>query len=216
MIISVEQIRAARALLSWSQNELSERAGINKNTVAAIETGKNVPHQDTYRKIVGAIESAGIEFLEHDGVRKRPTDRLLMLKGTNGLREFYDDVYDVAKNAGGNFCIFNGVPDLIVQSLGSEFYDSHSSRMSKVKGNFNFKVIIEQGDTNFIGAGFAEYKWFPKKDFHQKTIYIYGDKVAFLSWEQEPFVIIIQEKEIAQSQRILFRTVWDAAENIPP
>lgn len=69
------QIKAARALLAWGQEELAEAAGINVQTVKRMEgmDGAVRGHRDTIRKIQRAMEDAGVEFLGDGapGVRLR-------------------------------------------------------------------------------------------------------------------------------------------------
>lgn len=76
---SVGQIRAARALLGWSQTELASRAGLSLPTVKRVE-GDFGPHvtEETRVKLKRALENAGIEFIDENGgglgVRlKKPT-----------------------------------------------------------------------------------------------------------------------------------------------
>jgi transcriptional regulator with XRE-family HTH domain len=57
------QIRAARSLLRWTKIDLAERAGINRRTVANIESGKHMPNRPTVEFIRRAFEAAGIEFV---------------------------------------------------------------------------------------------------------------------------------------------------------
>jgi transcriptional regulator with XRE-family HTH domain len=68
------QLRAARALLGMDQAELAKRAGVDINTVRNLEGRGPDPlggRVDTLRKVQGALERAGIEFLNHGqpGVR---------------------------------------------------------------------------------------------------------------------------------------------------
>ena len=62
------QIRAARALLGWSQTILARAAGIGLSTLQRIEQGKGVVkgNFDTVLKIQKALENAGIRFSEDD------------------------------------------------------------------------------------------------------------------------------------------------------
>ena len=74
-IVIGAQIRAARSLLGWSQDELASAAGIHLNAVAyweqtvGIPIGRHEPH--ACRKIAEALRCAGVEFIGHakPGVR---------------------------------------------------------------------------------------------------------------------------------------------------
>ena len=64
------QIRAARALLGWSQGELARRAGLGLATLQRIEQNEGVlkGNFSTILKIQRAFEKAGIHFIEeHEG-----------------------------------------------------------------------------------------------------------------------------------------------------
>ena len=71
MSISMQQIRAARALLGWSQAELAANAQVGRATIAAFESGAtNSMQPRLMRDVVNALERAGIEFLDPiEGVR---------------------------------------------------------------------------------------------------------------------------------------------------
>ncbi len=62
------QIRAARALLGWSQDQLARRAGVGLATLQRIEQAKGVVKGNfsTILKIQKALEQAGIRFTEDD------------------------------------------------------------------------------------------------------------------------------------------------------
>ena len=62
------QIRAARALLGWSQSELAHRAGVGLATLQRIEQHEGIlkGNFSTILKIEGALEEAGIHFIEGD------------------------------------------------------------------------------------------------------------------------------------------------------
>ena len=67
-VVTVEQIRAARGLLGWSQSELAVRAGLSLPTVKRLEGGFGPRVSDEARaKLQRAIESAGIDFIEENG-----------------------------------------------------------------------------------------------------------------------------------------------------
>ena len=65
---SGRQIRAARALLGWSQAELASFAGISTPTVGRIEakTGPVGGRIDTAVKLIRTLEAAGIVFVSEE------------------------------------------------------------------------------------------------------------------------------------------------------
>lgn len=206
---TVEQIRAARAFLGWNQDALAEHSGLSQTGIARIENGTNHPNAASTKKIIKAFDKFDVEFIGENGVKKR-TNEVRTLQGTQGFREFMDDVYEVAKTQGGELCIFNGRPILFKKFLGEEWYAHHANRMKKIKEKFNFKIIVEEGNNVLIATDFAEYRWFPKQMFNEQTIYVYGSKLAFLTFKEDDMHIkILDQKVFADSLRILFNIAWN-------
>lgn len=58
------QIRAARALLGWSQGYLADGIKISRSTIADLESGKRQPHEATVFVLLSELAAAGIEFTE--------------------------------------------------------------------------------------------------------------------------------------------------------
>ncbi|MGA7323693.1 MAG: helix-turn-helix transcriptional regulator [Rhodomicrobium sp.] len=72
--MEIEQLRAARALLGWSQSDLAARAGLSRPTVKRAETEGDTPVSDEAKaKMKAALEAAGVEFTNGNapGVRLR-------------------------------------------------------------------------------------------------------------------------------------------------
>jgi transcriptional regulator with XRE-family HTH domain len=63
-VISNLQIRAARALLGWSQTKLAEEAGLSVITVKRLEASDEQfqARFDTVMKVKDAVERAGVVF----------------------------------------------------------------------------------------------------------------------------------------------------------
>ena len=63
-MLSVEQIKAARAFLGWSAEDLAKVSGVGATTLRRYEMGSGVPSANvsTLSKIKLALEKAGIEF----------------------------------------------------------------------------------------------------------------------------------------------------------
>ncbi|MEA3398892.1 MAG: hypothetical protein U9R00_00035 [Patescibacteria group bacterium] len=78
------------------------------------------------------------------------------------------------------------------------------------------KVIIEKSDYSLKlkkkdKKEHRETRFFPKKISLNSATHIYGDKVAVFSLDGPLFGIIIENKEIAESQRTIFQILWKRA-----
>ena len=66
--ITIEQIRAARALLGWSQTELAERAGLSLPTVKRVEINSDLRVSlEARQRLRVALEEGGVEFIDENG-----------------------------------------------------------------------------------------------------------------------------------------------------
>ena len=67
-MITIEQLRAAWALLGWSQTDLASRAGLSVPTVKRLEGGFGPHVSDEARiKMQKTLERAGISFIDENG-----------------------------------------------------------------------------------------------------------------------------------------------------
>lgn len=65
-MITNQQSKGARGLVSLSVRELAELASVSKDTVTAFENGKDVK-LSTITSIQNALEAAGVEFIPENG-----------------------------------------------------------------------------------------------------------------------------------------------------
>ncbi len=69
-MITARQIRAARSLLGWTQDELSQKVGVSVPTIKRIEkNGLESIKAGSAEALENAFTSAGVEFI-HDGTRE--------------------------------------------------------------------------------------------------------------------------------------------------
>jgi transcriptional regulator with XRE-family HTH domain len=67
-MITIEQIRAARGLLGWSQSELAKRAKLSLPTIKRVESGRGPHVSDEARsRIQHALEGGGARFIPGNG-----------------------------------------------------------------------------------------------------------------------------------------------------
>ncbi len=62
IIITNKQCKAARELLGWKQDNLSEKSKISSGTIADFERGVRNLRMETLEAIVDTFEKAGIRF----------------------------------------------------------------------------------------------------------------------------------------------------------
>jgi DNA-binding XRE family transcriptional regulator len=79
-LVSIRQIKAARALVGMSQADLAEKSGISLPTIKRLESegGEVGGRPKTAQALVAALEAAGVIFLPENGhgpgvaIRKLP------------------------------------------------------------------------------------------------------------------------------------------------
>jgi transcriptional regulator with XRE-family HTH domain len=67
--VSIRQLKAARALLDWSQSELAAASGVSIPTIKRLEAedGYLVGRDETMKRIRAALKVAGIDFIDENG-----------------------------------------------------------------------------------------------------------------------------------------------------
>jgi transcriptional regulator with XRE-family HTH domain len=75
--LTPKHVRAARALLAWSQQDLAKQAGVATSTIADFERGHRTPVANNAQAIRGALENAGIRFLPAGAVIGPPIPHIV-------------------------------------------------------------------------------------------------------------------------------------------
>ena len=66
--ITGRQLRAARAYLDWSREEMAKQSGVSRATISNFENGltKRRPYYRTFQRLEECLERNGIELLNID------------------------------------------------------------------------------------------------------------------------------------------------------
>ena len=214
-MITSYQIKAARVLIDWSQNDLAEAIDVSLPTLRNIEKGGDAK-LDTLKKIKSVLELHGIEFLDNDGLKRRSTV-LRTFEGQEGYWKFYDDVYETVKKSGGEILVSNVDEREFDKWLG-ERWEIQKNRMLDLSGeqDFSIRILVKEGDRHFTVPEYAEYKWTPQDRFSEIPFYVYGNKLAIILFEPENVSIsIIDNPKIAEAYKKQFNVMWDQAIVIP-
>ncbi|WP_155982265.1 helix-turn-helix domain-containing protein [Xanthobacter sp. 126] len=103
------QVRAARALLGWSQEDLAARAGVSVATIRRQEPGHGQfsAGEEVLRKIAAALQDAGVELISSDlakghGVRLARASRRdlydILLEEVDGAKKSLEKAQQAARD----------------------------------------------------------------------------------------------------------------------
>lgn len=204
------QVKAARALLEWSQEQLAEAAQISQPTLKNFERGASVPKVSTLMSIKNALEREGIKFTEDNGVRKI-NNNLLTLEEKDSVVHLWDDIYDTLKTGKGNeVLIFNGSE----QKLSPHLYPvllKHLDRLKKI--NVTERILVQHDDVDLF-ADYDYYRWTKEGMYYPMPFYVYGDKVAIRLKDFDK-CMIIRDTDLAHYYREKFDEIWETADIRP-
>ena len=208
MNITATQMKLARTLLDWTQEQLGQKVGLSKSSIVKIESGKSFPKKHDYDVIVSTFRENGVEFLEGNGVRERQAI-ISRYHDIEGFKQFMDDVYNSAFEYGGDICLYNSKPSLWIKYLGQDWYDKHNERMAQLGDRVRIRITVAQDESNFI-LDIAEHRWLLKDKWQSKVFYAYGPKLGFVDFSGGTVhITVFEEKEFAESFKIMFDAVWD-------
>lgn len=208
MTINPDQIRAARALLKWSQNDLSERSGVSVPAIANIEVEKQQPNKATREKIARAFEEAGIEIID-GGIRRR-REHIRIFEGERGFADFMLVVHETAAKTGRKICVANVDENDWLKVLGPDLLTEVIERNNAL-GKIEARILVEENDWNFIASKYAEYRWIPKEFMGETPFYIFGDNVALIQFAENNFdvrVYVLEQPLFAKSFLKMFDALW--------
>jgi len=213
--IKARQMKAARALLDWSQEDLAKATGLSVATIRKLELGYISPRGKTISQIRNAFEGAGLEFLEPDGVRHRP-EEITVYQGHEGICAFFDDVYETMVKKGGDIVTVCVDEDPFSKTLG-DYRFVHFDRMIAIKDKVFVKCILTDNPRS-RPAQYCEYRWISKGYVDSVPFYIYDDKFAIIVFDSEPSpkITVIQSPSVAKAFRRQFYSMWDKATPLGP
>jgi transcriptional regulator with XRE-family HTH domain len=165
MFISIEQIKAARALLKWTQKDLAAHAGLNDDQVHSYESGRT-RSLEVLEAITATFTARGIEF-PNGGVIPRQVSSYV-------LDSYMDVLEDICRSMpdGGE------VLKHCVDDRRSSPEVVEKVRQMKRAGIRERLTISE--DNNFVSGDPKDYRQIPAGYFaSSEVVIIYLNKVVF-------------------------------------
>lgn len=128
----------------------------------------------------------------------------LFFKGKNGLKTIFEDQLSIKKEI-----LILGASPLAREILQYYFHWYDKRRIAK---KIKIKLIYNESERKRRPIKLAEVKYLPIEYRSPAAMNIYGERVAIIHWNKEnPFVILIKDKEIAGGYRNYFSLLWDIA-----
>lgn len=213
-MITGAQVRGARGILDWSADILAEKTGLSVDTIRNIEKGRVQGHNTSLEKIVQVFANSGLEFIENQGVRFKPTG-VTIYDGVAAFEDFHEFLYLHLKQNGGDVCLSMYDEPLLAKYRKDP--EIHRGRMRELVGGGNVSFRILTTNSSWNTRGYIQFKWLP----HQRPVptgfYAFGDCLALMSFvnPQSPYVVVLQSGPITEAYRQGFDIAWDSAEEPP-
>lgn len=210
-MITLAQIKAARALLNWTQDHLAKAAGLSLPGVNNLERGITSPRKETLSSIEEAMVTAGIEFIDTTGVRlKTPELSVEIIEGADWLEKYDADIFSVLKTDQDEILQFASDNKLwmVYGSTTNHLYVEH-----KAKVNFQERILAPDS-IEYITSPAGSYRTLSPNFFATFDRQIYGDRVATILWDSRK-IILTKSKSLADSERQIFNSLWDIAKPFP-
>jgi transcriptional regulator with XRE-family HTH domain len=211
-IISAAQVKAARALLGWSQDDLAVTAGISVTTIRNLESGEMSLRTATMDIIRLAFERAGIEFTGDEGLRRR-SSQVKIYEGRDSCDVLFDDIQRTLREKSGQLlCLFKS-SRLLIETCG--IVSGGFGHLEAISKNAPVKCLFGDmfASELLANSDSVEFRTILKQHIGPASYFIYGDKQAMVLAEGNPFpqFFVFSSLAIAQDHRNHFFALWQAA-----
>jgi transcriptional regulator with XRE-family HTH domain len=212
-MISVEQIRAARGLLNWTQRELAEAAGISARNLVLIEQGRVKPRADTLDYIRKALEKNHVMFTENRGVQLF-AERFDIEKyeGPTCIETMLNDTVNILQAQKGEYLLSGTNEQKFMANAAPKVWQRYYQLLSA--NGISERILMQTGDRYFIGLP-SSYRWLDEAFFGTVPYSIYGDRLAIITWGPPVRMVIVRNAAIAETFRRQFEINWANAA-LPP
>ncbi len=209
-MLDAKQIRAARALLNWSREELAEQTGISVPALARAETGESQLRATSAEKIKSSLENAGIIFTDGHGVKMR-TEIVRIFEGLEGIERFYNEIYNAAQTMTREFLQFGLRYRDIADFHSKEAVADYLKKMTALN-KIIFRCISSEEERSMKKTDYTTYRYLSDDRFAGVPFYVFGDNLAIISLRSEGSqAIVISDAKVAEEYRHQFEVMWSVA-----
>jgi len=147
------------------------------------------------------LESIMPSLIALQKLREEET-KVEVYKGKEGIRTLYKMIL---KDKKGYYWIGGGTEACSRFPKETELF-VRKAHLNKIKG----KLVLREDAEFFIGKS-EKYKLIPRQFISSTTTTIWGNKTGIFVWTEPFFAIVIENKEVAESNRNTFNYLWGLA-----
>lgn len=200
--MTVPQIKAARALLDWTQADLARESGMHLNVINNIERGTTNPRQGTLEKLQRTLEGHGIAFIGTRGVELRhDAVTVTRLEGESFLRDLIADILSSARG--------QEVRSVLADIRNFTAHDPDASRLYAARKSEAglHERLITRDMPGFYPRGAEHYRVVAPERLGPVDTIIYADRVAYVFWAQRQ-IAILKSADLTRTQALAFDLLW--------
>ena len=208
--IQAPQVKAARALLGWSQEDLAEAAKLSITTIRTMELGY-APRSSTLLHICKTIESNGLEFTDGEGVRRRD-DEVKVLKGSDSCDKLFADIQKTIKEQNSDVLVAIKSLDILTQTSGVD-QRNNLDRLKQVQEIAGVKCLLAEDFNMLSVAAPLQLRAISQAAIGPSSCFVYGDKYVHILPEGRLnfLIVIFNIASVANDHRKHFLSVWERA-----
>ncbi|MCB9965157.1 MAG: helix-turn-helix transcriptional regulator [Rhodospirillales bacterium] len=208
-MITLIQIKAARALLSWTQENLAQAARLSLPAINNLERGLTTPRRETLISIENALTQAGIDFIDQRGVKLRPPElETQIIEGPDWLKKYDDIIISHMNGPDDEICQFSCDERLWMTYGGTtnHHYIVHRNRV-----HFKERILVPQNQS-FVTNLQSVYRYHNDQLFKDVSWQVFGPYVSQIVWRRQQ-IILTRSVALAEAQLAIFNELWGSAKN---
>ncbi len=199
------KIRAGRAFLNWTQDDLAEKSDLSLQGIQKVERGDVESTARTQKKIIHAFEKSGVIFTDK-GIEYVENPVFFVEGDTHEscYMKLLQDAEEHLRQVKNPELLIMYANDQVSPKSVNDFY-----RQMRKQG-IKMRQLIEQGNTYILGP-LEEYRYIPKGYFINRVSLVYGDRIATETSNFNRALIRIDPLNAA-IQRNTFNILWSLLE----
>jgi len=207
--VSPKQIKAARSLLDWTQDDLARESGVSASTVLKLERGEGISREGL-AKICRKLEEMRIEFLGDKGIMHHHQQSPRTIDGPNSADDFYECLLATAEKRGGEITAVYPTAEIMARSLGIVNFDN-LERIEYLGKYAAIKCLLTNAKSSSLILPNVQFRAISQMPFGFWPTLICGDKsVILLTRDGRDFTYMVVESfETATSESMRFALCWD-------